>query len=158
MNDKKRDIITPPSSAPQQSSTSTNGIPELLATFETHTDAVTSIKLIERNGKVLLLSASTDCSVAIHSLDALIGIFGQSEHWNINDIAPVDIGEWVAKRRETILNQTHDTEEDVDEEDISLEEDVFEIVVPSIPFKAEQQGAFVPVSYTHLTLPTILLV
>ena len=144
LNDKKRDIITPPSSAPQPSSRSTNGIPELLATFETHTDAITSIKLIERNGKVLLLSASTDCSVAIHSLDALIGIFGQSEHWNINDIAPVDIGEWVAKRRETILNQTHDTEEDEDEKDISLEEDVFEIVVPSTTFQVEQQVAFVP--------------
>lgn len=142
VNDKKRDIITPSSSTPQP--TSTNGAPELLATFETHSDAVTSIKVIERNGKILLLSASTDCSVAIHSLDMLIGVFGQSEHWNINDIASVVISEWVTERRQVILNQTYNTEEDDEEEgdveeDISLEENVFEIAVPSTTFNHDQQ-------------------
>ena len=124
LNDKKRDIITPPTQPSVD-----NLLPDLLVTFETHSDAVTSINFIERNGKVFLLSASTDCSVAIHSLDMLIGVFGQNEHWNINDIPSVEISDWVERRREVILNQTYV----VENEEISLEEsdETFEIDVPS---------------------------
>jgi len=92
LNDKKRDVSSP---FDQRNDLSE---PQYLAMFATHIDAITTLRFIERSGKLLLLSASTDGAVAIHSLNTLIGVFGQNEHWNINDIAPINLKAWVESR------------------------------------------------------------
>ena len=153
LNDKKRDIISPPT----QLSTE-NTFPELLLTFTTHTDAVTSVRWIERSGKILLLTASTDCSVAIHSLDALIGIFGQNEHWNINDIPSTQLMEWVEMRRSVIANETYlaecseddgEEEEELQNEELLHEHNTVTMSVPSSPSFEHQQQHVSEVSLTE---------
>lgn len=69
----------------QQPHYQANQKPLFLRQFVTHLDTVTCIKLLEKNKKLLIVTSSSDCSVALHTLDGLVGIFGQTEHWNIND-------------------------------------------------------------------------
>ncbi|MBN3299728.1 WDR49 protein, partial [Amia calva] len=64
-----------------------NQPPALLTTFQPHVDCVTHLETCVHNGQLLLTSASADCSVALsHISGSIVGIFGQEEHWRINDI------------------------------------------------------------------------
>ncbi|XP_066936412.1 cilia- and flagella-associated protein 337-like [Clytia hemisphaerica] len=128
LNDKKHDVTIP-----LHSDANEHEPPQLLAMFSTHTDVITSVKFIERNGKILLLSSSTDCSVAIHSLDFLIGIFGQKDHWNVNDVPGISVNDWITKRQDDINRRTsiqHDFDCDADnEEELETLEKESEIVI-----------------------------
>lgn len=46
--------------------------------FQPHTDIINSIELMTRNERLLILTASSDCSVALWDVEARqIGVFGQ---------------------------------------------------------------------------------
>lgn len=46
--------------------------------FQAHSDMINTLEMCERNERVLVISASSDCSVAMYDvLGNLIGIFGQ---------------------------------------------------------------------------------
>lgn len=60
--------------------------PLLATSFKPHIDAITRIAFVEKKDNILILTASCDCSVALHHFDQLIGIFGQKTHWNLNDM------------------------------------------------------------------------
>ena len=62
-----------------------NTLPPLVLSIKPHSDAITSIKFVEINGNLLTLTSSCDCLVKLHCFSHLIGIFGQDEHWNVND-------------------------------------------------------------------------
>ena len=50
----------------------------MLSQFQPHSDMVSSIELCERNERTLVLSSSTDCSVALCDIYGnKIGVFGQ---------------------------------------------------------------------------------
>lgn len=110
LNDKKRDVSSPFEQQNQSRE------PRYLAMFATHIDAITTLQFIEKSGKLLLLSASTDGAVAIHSLNSLIGVFGQNEHWNINDIAPLNLKAWIESREASLKMESVNVESTVEED------------------------------------------
>ncbi|XP_019358792.1 PREDICTED: WD repeat-containing protein 49 [Gavialis gangeticus] len=60
--------------------------PPLVRSFQPHNDRVTYLETCERNGCLLILTSSADCSVALSDLSGTtIGIFGQEEHWQIEN-------------------------------------------------------------------------
>ncbi|XP_065665014.1 cilia- and flagella-associated protein 337 isoform X2 [Hydra vulgaris] len=66
--------------------------PELVSYFTPHNDQVSVVRFTEKNNLILILSASDDCTVALHYFDKLIdvcnfvlvGVFGQDSNWNID--------------------------------------------------------------------------
>ena len=59
--------------------------PSVVSSFVAHVDTVTCTRFIEQRNLVLFLTASCDCSIALYHFSVLIGVFGQDDHWNIND-------------------------------------------------------------------------
>ncbi|XP_054649543.1 WD repeat-containing protein 49-like [Dunckerocampus dactyliophorus] len=58
--------------------------PKLLQSFRPHQNGVTHLEMSVHNDQLLLLSASSDCSVALSYLPGkIIGLFGQEEQWSI---------------------------------------------------------------------------
>ncbi|XP_061637785.1 WD repeat-containing protein 49-like isoform X2 [Phyllopteryx taeniolatus] len=58
--------------------------PELVCSFRPHQDGVTHLDMYIHGDRLLLLSASSDCSVALSYLSGeIIGLFGQEEQWSI---------------------------------------------------------------------------
>eukprot|EP00064_Thunnus_orientalis_P008237 superscaffoldBa00000969_g8260 len=60
----------------------TKELPKLLNSFRPHLDRVTHLETCIHGDRLLLLSASSDCSVALSYLPGdTIGLFGQEELW-----------------------------------------------------------------------------
>ncbi|XP_023258746.1 WD repeat-containing protein 49 [Seriola lalandi dorsalis] len=58
--------------------------PKLLLSFRTHLDRVTHLETCVHGNRLLLLSASSDCSVALSYLPGdTVGLFGQEEQWSL---------------------------------------------------------------------------
>lgn len=61
-----------------------------LASWVAHSDMINSIEFVHRNDRMLVITASSDCSVCLWDVYGnKIGVFGQEEHWKIE---PVPIG------------------------------------------------------------------
>ncbi|XP_036820812.1 WD repeat-containing protein 49 [Oncorhynchus mykiss] len=72
----------------------TNEAPELLGSLRPHMDCVTHLETCLHGGRLLLLSASADCSVALSYLPGdTVGVFGQEEHWRLDGPGSVQVGE-----------------------------------------------------------------
>ena len=57
---------------------STSFVPALFKQFQPHTDTINSIQLFTRSERLLVLTASSDCAVAVWDIEGRhIGIFGQ---------------------------------------------------------------------------------
>ncbi|XP_020511499.2 cilia- and flagella-associated protein 337 [Labrus bergylta] len=64
--------------------------PELLCAFRPHLDRVTHLDMCNHGDRLLLFSASADCSVALSYLPgATIGLFGQQEQWCLETPGPL---------------------------------------------------------------------
>ncbi|XP_070685843.1 cilia- and flagella-associated protein 337-like [Pempheris klunzingeri] len=64
--------------------------PELLCSFRPHLDRVTHLEICFHNDTLLLLSASSDCSVALSYLPGdTIGLFGQEDLWSLKRPVPL---------------------------------------------------------------------
>ncbi|XP_070762160.1 cilia- and flagella-associated protein 337-like [Enoplosus armatus] len=64
--------------------------PKLLCSFRPHLDRVTHLEMCFHGDKLLLLSASSDCSVALSYMPGdTIGLFGQEEHWCLERPGPL---------------------------------------------------------------------
>ena len=62
-------------------------IPALVKQFQPHTDTINSIQLFTRSERLLVLTASSDCSVALWDIEGRhIGIFGQVKYCNFGVI------------------------------------------------------------------------
>ncbi|XP_060554544.1 WD repeat-containing protein 49-like, partial [Ruditapes philippinarum] len=77
--------------------------------FQPHQDMINTLELCERNERLIIISASSDCSVSLWDVHGnRIGTFGQEEHWKIEP-----------------YNQVEELEEEVEreeeEEDIEME-------------------------------------
>lgn len=91
--------------------------PPLLKQFQPHTDTINSIQLFTRSERLLVLTASSDCAVALWDVEGrYIGIFGQEEHWKIE---PVSIEEREAEE----AKQAEQAESDNSDEDELAEEE-----------------------------------
>ncbi|XP_068571471.1 cilia- and flagella-associated protein 337-like isoform X2 [Cebidichthys violaceus] len=56
--------------------------PELLRSFRPHLDRVTHLEMCLHGDRLLVLSASSDCSVVLsHLFGEIVGLFGQEEQW-----------------------------------------------------------------------------
>ena len=50
-----------------------------------HTDSITCIDFVEKNGRMLILTSSSDCSVVLSDMNGNIyGTFGQSTQWRLD--------------------------------------------------------------------------
>ncbi|XP_024863357.1 WD repeat-containing protein 49 [Kryptolebias marmoratus] len=64
-------------------------LPELLDSFRPHLDHVTHLEICEHGDKLLLLSSSSDCSVALSYLPGeTVGLFGQEDCWSLERFPP----------------------------------------------------------------------
>ncbi|XP_071353343.1 cilia- and flagella-associated protein 337-like [Trachinotus anak] len=64
--------------------------PNLLCSFRTHLDCVTHLEMCVHGNRLLLLSASSDCSVALSFLPGdTVGLFGQEEQWCLERPGPL---------------------------------------------------------------------
>ena len=53
-------------------------ISEMKSQFQPHIDMINTLEICERNGRTLVISASSDCSVAVYDfLGKKIGVCGQ---------------------------------------------------------------------------------
>lgn len=83
-----------------------NQPPPLLTAFQPHVDCVTHLETCEHSRRLLIISASADCSVAVSNISGSpVGIFGQEEHWRIDESA------------EPLFPNTHQLEEEGEEDD-----------------------------------------
>ncbi|XP_041356070.1 WD repeat-containing protein 49-like [Gigantopelta aegis] len=81
--------------------------PPLKRQFHPHQDMINSIDICERNDRMLVISSSSDCSVAVWDIYGnKIGVFGQDEHWRIEQYIP---GEELQNLDEE--NETADTKD-----------------------------------------------
>ncbi|XP_013414484.2 WD repeat-containing protein 49-like [Lingula anatina] len=63
--------------------------PPMTASWQPHVDVITSLVMCERNERLLVVSASMDCSVQLWDIYGnLIGVFGQEDHWKIEPYVP----------------------------------------------------------------------
>ncbi|XP_075998809.1 cilia- and flagella-associated protein 337-like [Genypterus blacodes] len=63
--------------------------PRLVRVSHTHLDRVTHLETCVHNDRLLLLSASSDCSVALSYLPGdTVGLFGQEEQWCLEVLRP----------------------------------------------------------------------
>ncbi len=61
--------------------------PPLYCSFTPHSDAVNCINVTTLNKTYLVVTASSDCCVSLHTIDGFfIGTFGQEQHWNIDKV------------------------------------------------------------------------
>jgi len=57
----------------------------LVSTIHSHNDSINSIDFCNKNDKIFVIIASSDCSVSLNDLYGnLIGVFGQENHWKID--------------------------------------------------------------------------
>ncbi|XP_064596054.1 WD repeat-containing protein 49-like isoform X2 [Liolophura sinensis] len=64
-------------------------LPPLKSQFQPHIDMINTLEICERNERLVILSASSDCSVALWDVYGnQIGVFGQEEHWKIEPYIP----------------------------------------------------------------------
>ncbi|XP_074661966.1 cilia- and flagella-associated protein 337-like isoform X2 [Tubulanus polymorphus] len=85
--------------------------PPLKAQWQPHVDIINSIEIFERNDRILVLTSSSDCSVALYDIDGkLIGIFGQEDHWKIEDLSSI-LAEQQENKPEEDGNKTDVNEE-----------------------------------------------
>ncbi|GAA6093430.1 WD repeat-containing protein 49 isoform X1 [Tachysurus ichikawai] len=62
--------------------------PELLLSLQPHVDRISHLETCVHSGRLFLLSASADCSLALSFLPGgTIGTFGQDVHWNLAGIS-----------------------------------------------------------------------
>ncbi|XP_074988235.1 cilia- and flagella-associated protein 337 isoform X5 [Caretta caretta] len=60
--------------------------PRLIRSFQPHNDCVTYLEICVRSSCLLILSSSSDCSIVLSDVyGTTIGIFGQEEHWRIEN-------------------------------------------------------------------------
>lgn len=55
-----------------------------MTTIKTHSDQINSIDFCNKNGRLYILVASSDCSVSLSDIKGnLVGVFGQEMHWKL---------------------------------------------------------------------------
>lgn len=91
--------------------------PPLHASWQTHGDTINCIETCTRNNRLLVITASSDCSVSLNDIDGNhIGEFGQDNHWRI-DAAP-EVKEVVVEEEEEQQEDAghKEPEEEIEEE------------------------------------------
>lgn len=97
--------------------TENESTPPLLKQFQPHTDTINSIQLFTRSERLLVLTASSDCAVALWDVEGRhIGIFGQEEHWKIEPISIEEREAEQAKQAEQAESDNTDKDEPAEEE------------------------------------------
>lgn len=97
--------------------TENDSTPPLLKQFQPHTDTINSIQLFTRSERLLVLTASSDCAVALWDVEGRhIGIFGQEEHWKIEPISIEEREAEQAKQAEQAESDNTDKDEPAEEE------------------------------------------
>lgn len=103
-----------------------NESPMLHASWHRHGDAINCIDICNRNNRMLVITASSDCSVSMSDIDGNhIGEFGQDNHWKI-DAAPEN--KIIKEEPEEIEEVAEDTEEEDELDPISQGESAEDFV------------------------------
>ncbi|XP_070547299.1 LOW QUALITY PROTEIN: cilia- and flagella-associated protein 337-like [Ptychodera flava] len=89
--------------------------PPMTATWQPHVDTINSLLLCMRNDRLLIVSGSTDCSVALWDIYGNhIGVFGQEDHWKILPYVPPQ----------------EESEEEAESPSVSPQDDITDVSLP----------------------------
>ncbi|XP_053387026.1 WD repeat-containing protein 49-like isoform X3 [Mercenaria mercenaria] len=91
--------------------------PPLRTQFQPHQDMINTLELCERNERLIIISASSDCSVSLWDVHGnRIGTFGQEEHWKIEPYSHVEEFEEFEEKEEEEEDIEMEVESDHDSE------------------------------------------
>ncbi|XP_039249520.2 cilia- and flagella-associated protein 337-like [Styela clava] len=97
--------------------------PPVHASWQPHADAINCINTCIRNDRLLVITASSDCSVSLSDIHGNhIGEFGQDQHWRI-DVIPQEKSEDEEENVDSDL--ATDKEEQAEENDVTNEQPEF---------------------------------
>ncbi|XP_053355952.1 WD repeat-containing protein 49-like [Clarias gariepinus] len=96
-----------------------NQAPKMLSSLHPHVDCITHLEMCIHSGRLFLISASVDCSLALSFLSGVtIGTFGQEMHWNMSGISDV-----IVKRGQEVSTEViTETGTDTDQQETQLEQ------------------------------------
>ncbi|CAB1348247.1 unnamed protein product [Coregonus sp. 'balchen'] len=102
----------------------TNEAPELLGRLRPHMDCVTHLETCLHGDRLLLLSASADCSVALSYLPGdTVGVFGQEEHWRLDGPGSVQGGEGEPREGTLSPQSPSGTDPELDSQPLKVREE-----------------------------------
>lgn len=91
--------------------------PPLRTQFQPHTDMINTMELCERNERLIIVTASSDCSVALWDVHGnRLGTFGQEEHWKIEPYNQLEIEEDQEPEEEEEVDDQTECDSDEDSE------------------------------------------
>nr|CAB3267710.1 WD repeat-containing protein 49-like [Phallusia mammillata] len=104
--------------------------PPVLASWQGHTDGINSVCICTRNSRLFIISASSDCSVALWDIRGnRVGEFGQEEHWKLDAIDAIG----------KIDEEDEDNETQIGDESLFKDFDINEIELESRASTAPEQ-------------------
>ncbi|XP_029571967.1 WD repeat-containing protein 49-like [Salmo trutta] len=128
----------------------TNEAPELLGSLRPHMDCVTHLETCLHGDRLLLLSASADCSVALSYLPGdTVGVFGQEEHWRLDGPGSVQVREGEPREGTVSLQSPSGTDPEFDSQPLKMREERREVVETeeagdNTGLEREELGSIIP--------------
>nr|XP_006816071.1 PREDICTED: WD repeat-containing protein 49-like [Saccoglossus kowalevskii] len=84
--------------------------PQMMVTWQPHADTINSLQLCVRNERLLIISGSSDCSVALWDIYGNhIGVFGQEDHWKILPYEPPQEEEEIEEKEDEIIESDEES-------------------------------------------------
>ncbi|XP_059506869.1 WD repeat-containing protein 49-like isoform X1 [Stegostoma tigrinum] len=90
-------------------------VPPMVVATQPHNDCISHLETCVQDGRLLILSASADCSIVLSDVTgSVIGVFGQDEHWRIGECSPPSVTKIPVKtlKFEKIMAQKHVSREE----------------------------------------------
>ena len=113
-----------------------------------HQESITCIKFVQTLDLLYILTTSSDYTIVLHCFDHLIGIFGQQEHWNLNDESFQFRDFWDSKTSETEVADDEVLDNNLLRAEIQTNVDNFSashndvLVVPSRAISIQQEDSW----------------
>ncbi|XP_063297758.1 WD repeat-containing protein 49 [Pelobates fuscus] len=95
--------------------------PHLVASFQPHSDCITHLETCTHTKYLLIISASADCSICVSDVyGTTIGIFGQEDHWSLENYVPLHVPNNVLENPEEKLIGSRDIQTEGSDPPLSL--------------------------------------
>ncbi|CAH2247497.1 WD repeat-containing 49 [Pelobates cultripes] len=95
--------------------------PHLVASFQPHSDCITHLETCTHTKYLLIISASADCSICVSDVyGTTIGIFGQEDHWSMENYVPLHVPNNVLENPEEKLIGSRDIQTEGSDPPLSL--------------------------------------
>lgn len=115
--------------------------PPLHASWQPHTDTINSLDVCTRNDSLLIISASSDCSVSLSDIHGnRVGEFGQDLRWRLDEIPETkDLNASLQEEEEDVSDDNDVPLSDIKESVLETKEEGDDLEIPEndIPFNPE---------------------